>query len=74
MCQLPDRAFAYAVLVDHADSNEPMRDMMARDLDEAIARARTWARSWGRAAYVYKLQVIAEPSYHLTDLREKGNG
>jgi len=63
--------FAFAVLIQHGESDEPIRDMMATDLDEAIRRACTWARTWGKTAYVYQLLTIAEPSYHLTDLREK---
>jgi hypothetical protein len=66
--------FAFAVLVEHVESDEPVRDMVATDLGEAITRACTWARTWGKTAYVYQLLTIAEPSYHLTDLREKGNG
>jgi hypothetical protein len=66
--------FAFAVLVQHTETDEPTRDMMATDLDEAIRRACTWAKNWGRRAYVYQLVTIAEPSYHLTDLREKARG
>jgi hypothetical protein len=58
-------AFAFAVLVDHADSDEPARDMMCREIGEAIERACYLAKS-GTTAYVYQLATIAEPSYELT--------
>jgi hypothetical protein len=65
--------FAFAVLIHRADSDEPMRETMHPELGDAIKHACALARQ-GTTAYVYQLVTIAEPSCHLTDLREKGNG
>jgi hypothetical protein len=73
MAQPDEIAFAFAVLVESAGSNEPVRDMMCTEVDDAIKRASKFAKE-GHRAYVFQLLTIVEPSYHLTDLREKGNG
>jgi hypothetical protein len=65
--------WAFAVLVETVESDEPERETVFWEMGDAIHRASTLAKQ-GRRAYVCQLLTIAEPSYHLTDLREKGNG
>ncbi len=68
-----DDRFAFAVLLESVTTDALATDQLFPELGDAIARASTHAKQ-GHRAYVYQLVTVAEPSYHLRDLREKGNG